>query len=340
MKERPLFTVDEASGIPLFGLDFLGIIDRGTNVLEIKPITICNLRCRYCFVSAGDYERNFILDEIYLIKSIKQAIEAKQCSDIEIHIAPYGEFLLYSPWQIFLQDLRQIPQIKIISIQTNGLLLTPEKVEILAKAGVTRLNISLNSLDPNQCAELCGVRAFPVDHLLRMCDLVLQSSMELLIAPIWFLGENNAGIEDIIKYVKAKEAQGFGWPKLRLGIQNYISYKTGRKIRRVHAIDYKFFFTRLLEYEKLFQVKLKLGPLDFGMHTATPFSPNIKMGDIVPVELLMPGRWQNEFIGRINSQWAVKVLTKKPLQAGQQIMVEIIRNALTGNLLTGEVREN
>ena len=33
-----LIYVDENSEIPLFGIDFLGIIDRGTNVIEIKPL--------------------------------------------------------------------------------------------------------------------------------------------------------------------------------------------------------------------------------------------------------------------------------------------------------------
>ena len=52
--------IDKKSNIPLYGVDFLGIIDRGTNIIELKPITTCNLKCKYCFVRSGDYENNFV----------------------------------------------------------------------------------------------------------------------------------------------------------------------------------------------------------------------------------------------------------------------------------------
>ena len=88
--------VNKKSEIPLFGVDFIGIIDRGTNIIELKPITLCNLQCRYCFVSAGDYETNFIVDSNYLVEKVEDIIEIKGKYDIEVHLAPYGEIMLYS----------------------------------------------------------------------------------------------------------------------------------------------------------------------------------------------------------------------------------------------------
>ncbi|MCK4380959.1 MAG: radical SAM protein, partial [Candidatus Lokiarchaeota archaeon] len=61
-----IINVDEKSKIPLYGVDFIGVIDRGTNVIEVKPITLCNLKCKYCFVSAGSYDTDFIVDPNYL----------------------------------------------------------------------------------------------------------------------------------------------------------------------------------------------------------------------------------------------------------------------------------
>lgn len=337
MKENAIITIDETSGVSLTGLDFIGIIDRGNNVLEIKPITLCNLHCRYCFVSAGDYDQNFIAEERYLVKSIRKVLEAKQSTDYEIHIAPYGEFFLYPQWEEFLYHIREIPEVKTVSIQTNGLLLTPAKVDACAKAGVTRLNISLNSLDAKECAEFCGTQTFPVDHLLKIMELVLESPMDLLISPIWFMGENDRAILDLIKFVKAKEAQGISWPKLRLGILNYVAFRTGRKIKRIHPEDFRAFYKRIFEYEKQFNLKLKLWAPDFSMHAATPYSPKFKMGDEVTVKILLPGRWKNEYIGRVDDQWAIKILTNKPLQIGTMIDVQIIKNATTGSVLTGEI---
>jgi len=89
---RELIYINKDSEIPLMGVDFLGVIDRGTNIIELKPLTLCNLKCKYCFVSANDYETNFMINSDYLVENVKKVVEIKGEFDIEIHIAPYGEF--------------------------------------------------------------------------------------------------------------------------------------------------------------------------------------------------------------------------------------------------------
>jgi len=138
--------IDKKSGIPLYGVDFIGVIDRGTNVIELKPLTLCNLKCRYCFVSAGDYPNNFIIDPNYLIEKVDELIEIKGRHDIEIHFAPYGEILLYPKLLELIEKLWEIEGIEIISMQSNGLLLNHEIINNLEKVNLTRINISLNSL--------------------------------------------------------------------------------------------------------------------------------------------------------------------------------------------------
>ena len=233
-----------------------------------------------------------------------------------------------------IRDLRQNEKVKVISAQTNGLLLTPERILHLQEVGLDRLNISLNSMDPELCAHLCGIPHYNLNHLLEMFDFVLQSSMELLIAPVWFMGVNNQGILDIIQYAKEKEILGFTWPKLRLGIQNYLTYKTGRKLGHVRSHEFKYFYQRLHQLENQFSIKLKLGPRDFNIHPTNAISPPVKIGDTASVEIIGAGRWEDEYIGKINDTWAVKILSKKALESGQTIEVEYIKGNLSGNLLT------
>lgn len=337
--EPKILTVQSTSQIPLFGLDFLGILDRGTNVLEIKPITICNLRCRYCFVSAGDYKRNFIIEKSFLIEWINRAINLKDCNDIEIHIAPYGEILLYPNLYELISDIRNIPAVKTISLQSNGMLLTTENIQKLSELGVDRLNISLNSMNATECAEFCGVQDYNLTQLLDRFEDILNSRMELLIAPVWFMGLNDKGILEIIKYVHEKSYEGHNWPKLRLGIQNYLTYKTGRKIKKIREREFTYFYHRLQELEKQFNLKLKLGPLDFGIHSTKAISPPVHIEDSVIVEVLCQGRWNNEYIARINPDWAVKLITKHPLTSGQFAKVNLIKGNLSGNLLTAILKE-
>ncbi|MHA1745499.1 MAG: radical SAM protein [Promethearchaeota archaeon] len=326
--------VNDTYPIPLYGLDFLGILDRGTNVLEIKPITLCNLHCRYCFVKAGDYDINFVADVDYLIKWLKKAVKAKQCDDLEIHLAPYGEIFLYKEVFALIREIRKIPEVKIISLQSNGLLLTNEKIQQLEDAGLDRLNLSLNSMDEAKCSYYCDVPHYDLPHLLNMFDRILASSMDLLIAPVWFKGVNDKGIDDIIAYVKQKEHEGFSWPKLRLGIQNYLTYRTGRKIRKAHQREFGYYYKILRQMEKQHHLKLKLGPNDFGIHRTGAIFPPVKLNDIDTVEIMMMGRWKNEFIARLNDEWAVKVLSDIHLEVGKRLSVKFIKSSLRGNLLT------
>ena len=43
---------------PILGLLHIGVIDRGTNVLQVRPTTICPLNCIFCSVDAGPFSRN------------------------------------------------------------------------------------------------------------------------------------------------------------------------------------------------------------------------------------------------------------------------------------------
>ncbi len=333
-KTPPMISIDEDSNVPLFGLDFLGILDRGTNVLEVKPITICNLHCKYCFVSAGDYHTNFTASASYLLKWIKKAIEIKKAQSIEVHLAPYGEILLHPQLEELIRGLRQIDTISTISMQTNGMLLNPSRIQALEEWGMDRLNISLNSMDAQECASYCGVQSYNLQRLLSSFDTVLESNMDLLIAPVWFRGINDQGIEDIVQYVQEKHAQGYQWPKLRLGLQNYLTYKTGRKIRKAKMRDFSFFYSVLQKMEKSSGLKLKLGPKDFGIFKTEAITPPVRLNEIEFVQILMASRWKNEYIARLNETWAVKVLSKGALKPNQILKVKFIRSSLHGNLLT------
>lgn len=333
-KTAPMIPIGFNNPVPLFGLDFLGILDRGTNVLEIKPITICNLYCKYCFVSAGDYHQNFMAEPDYLIEWINKAVEFKQDNNIEIHLAPYGEIFLYPEIEQLIKGIRSIPQVKTISTQTNGLLLNSELIKKLESWGINRLNISLNSMDQQACADYCGVKNYNLPRLLQTFEDVLNSNMELLIAPVWFKGVNDHGIEQIIEYFIQMEKEGYSWPKFRLGIQNYLTYKTGRKIKRAKSRDFSYFYKILQGLERKTGLKLKLGPDDFGIHSTLPIMPNVVRDQKYKVKILMQGRWKNEYIAQLDQNWAVKVLSRIKLQPNQYVQVKFIKSLLHGNLLT------
>ncbi|MBD3350421.1 MAG: radical SAM protein [Candidatus Lokiarchaeota archaeon] len=329
-----IINVNEKSNIPLFGLDFIGILDRGTNLLEVKPITLCNLRCKYCFVHAGDYINNFILKEKYIISWLKYALKYKSTKDIEIHIAPYGEFFLYDEYLRLIRDLKKIPQVKVISIQTNGTLLDKKKIMDLEKVGLTRLNISFNSLDQSIAQYLSDDPNYSVEKMLNIFEMVLKSSIDLLIAPIWFFGVNDNEIIKIIQLAKEYQRKGHSGDKFRLGIQNYLIYKTGRKLRKIRQRDFGYFYKRLADLEKKYNLKLKLGPKDFNIHPAHPITPPVERDEKIKVQIVSKGRTAKEWIGRFNEKWAVKVLSKISLKVGATVHANVIKRKTDENLIT------
>lgn len=338
-KMRQILHCDEESDIPLFGLDFLGIIDRGTNIIELKPLTLCNLKCRYCFVNAGDYKTDFVVEDRYLLQKVKKLIQIKEPHDIEIHLAPYGEIFLYPHLPQLLTALNKLEGVSTISLQSNGLLLTSSTIKMLENAHITRINISLNTFNKEFAEYLTHCKHYQMDTLLQNIDLLLDSDINVLLAPVWFPGENDADIEDIIQYVADMRAQGYSKADIQLGVQKYLIYKTGRTLKKIRPKTWGYFYQQLSDLEKKYDIKLKLGPDDFGIHPRTLYNLDVHEGEIIPVTIVSPGRWDNECIGKINEDFGCKVLLNSPItftedMIGKQIDVKILKAKDTENLIT------
>lgn len=334
-----LLYCDEESGIPLYGLDFLGIIDRGTNIIELKPITLCNLKCRYCFVNAGSYETNFIVDNHFLLKKVKKLIKIKGAKDIEVHLAPYGEIFLYPRLPQLLSSINQLEGVKTISLQTNGLLLSPKIIQMLENTNVTRINISLNTFNKSLAEFLTHCKQYQMNTLLHNIDLLLDSNINVLLAPVWFPGENDEDIEEIIQFVINLRQKSYSSKDIQLGIQKYLIYKTGRTLKKIRPKTWGYFYQQLSDLENRYNIKLKLGPNDFGIHERSLYKLNVNEDDTIPVTIVSPGRWENECIGKINEEFGCKILLNSPITfsdalLGKNIDVRILKAKDTENLIT------
>jgi len=124
--------IDEDSGIPLIGLNFIGIIDKGSEMIEIKPITNCNASCAFCSVNEGPNskkENDFVVEKDYLVNETRLLLEYKRTDEMSIWINPHGEPTLYPKLSGLVSDLLKDTHVKDIHIVTNGILLDKELVD-------------------------------------------------------------------------------------------------------------------------------------------------------------------------------------------------------------------
>jgi cyclic pyranopterin phosphate synthase len=134
----------------------MALMDQSKRCIDYLRVSItdhCNLSCLYCKprsrVTFLSHEEILRYEEILRIISVAVPL------GIEHIRITGGEPLLRRGVLEFIRSLGGVPGIRDISLTTNGVLLAPVAGE-LRNAGIKRLNISLDSLDPARFREITG----------------------------------------------------------------------------------------------------------------------------------------------------------------------------------------
>ncbi len=286
------------SGIPLLGSLYFGVIDRGTSLLQVRPSCGCNLNCPFCSVDAGPESRtratSYEVEREYLVGYVREIAEFKG-PGVECHIDSPGEPMMYRGIAELVADLRKIPGVSIISMQTNGTLLDAASVDALESAGLDRINLSLHALDPDLARTLAGVPSYDVEKITESARAVVKSRIDLLIAPVYLPKINDAEIPRIIRF--AKEI-GAGKKYPALGIQKFERYRYGRSPKGVKVQSWWQFYNRSLRpWEKEAGMRLVLRPADFGTERRKRIPDCFTTGEKVTVEIRAPGWLNGEMLG-------------------------------------------
>jgi len=118
---------------------------RAHTYLRISVTDRCNLRCLYCMPEEG---MTFMAQERLL--SYPQILEVAETA-VRLGIRKFritgGEPLVRPGLDELIAGLAALPDVEDISLTTNGLLLAPQARK-LKEAGLRRVNISLDTLDP------------------------------------------------------------------------------------------------------------------------------------------------------------------------------------------------
>ncbi|MEM3126527.1 MAG: radical SAM protein [Candidatus Woesearchaeota archaeon] len=308
--------IHKNSGIPLIGNIAFGLLDRNTSIVEIRPVTGCNLNCPYCSISEGITSKKpveFVIEKDYIIEELKKIIEWKEVP-IEAHIGPHGEPFVYGDLLPLVDDLAAIEEIHTISIDTNGTYLTEEIIDHLAKSGKVRLNLSLDAIDSRKARIMAGYGKYDVKYVLKMINYAAKK-MRILVAPVMVPGWNEEELPKIIKFAKEHN--------IPLGIQNYLHYNSGRKI--ADQMSWPEFTNKLKELESKSNVKLLLDfKKDFQIKETKPLPKPFYKGQIIEVKIAFPGRSLGEMIGIANDRTLTIMQCKA--NEGDKIKVKILRD--------------
>ncbi len=120
---------------------------RQITYLRLSVTELCNLRCRYCMPAEGVCKR----DHAEMLSQEEMLLAVRAAAELGVRKLRItgGEPLVKRNIVSICEQAARVPGIGEICLTTNGLLL-PGLAAPLRAAGVRRLNISLDTLDPDK----------------------------------------------------------------------------------------------------------------------------------------------------------------------------------------------
>ena len=164
---------------------------RNINYLRLSITDRCNLRCRYCMPATGVETRQH--DDILRYDEMLRIVAAATHLGIHKVRVTGGEPLVRKGVIGFLQQLADLQGIDEIALTTNGILLA-DYAQALSAAGVKRLNISLDSLNPDTFKDI--TRGGNLKQVLAGIDKAEQVGMKIKLNMVAMRGVNDHELLD------------------------------------------------------------------------------------------------------------------------------------------------
>lgn len=162
---------------------------RVINYLRLAVTDRCNLRCFYCMPENGItyVEKKELLSYEEMIRLIQ--ILAKE--GIEKIRITGGEPFVRKGMMDFLKTICQISGIKQVHLTTNGTMTAP-LIPDLKKMGITSINLSIDSLDPERFFDITRRDVLP--QVMETFHALLQQGISTKINAVVMAGKNTSDI--------------------------------------------------------------------------------------------------------------------------------------------------
>ncbi|MBT8049201.1 MAG: GTP 3',8-cyclase MoaA [Xanthomonadales bacterium] len=176
---------------------------RALRELRVSVIDRCNFRCTYCMPADSLQGRGVFLplEKLLTDHEIVDMVKAFAGLGVRKLRITGGEPLLRPGLPALVDQLASIPGLTDIALTTNGVML-PRLADDLFDAGLNRLTVSLDTLDPQVLAEMSGGKA-KLAHILDGIKAAEAAGFgPLKINTVVQKGVNDHTIMDLVEYFR------------------------------------------------------------------------------------------------------------------------------------------
>lgn len=196
-----------------------GLIDsfgRVHNNLRISVTDRCNLRCLYCMPEDVTFLHR---DQLLSFEEIARFVRVAAPLGVNKLRLTGGEPLLRKDLYRLAEMLRGIYGIDDIGLTTNGLLLA-QQAEALYQSGVHRINLSLDTLDPQRFEQLA--RRKGLDLVLRGIESAQNAGFKRIkINAVIIRGINDMDVVPLARFCREQELEMRYIEYMPIGAENW-----------------------------------------------------------------------------------------------------------------------
>ena len=151
--------------IPIKNVGNVGLVDafqRAYYYLRLSITDQCNFRCNYCLPNGYQPEAN--KPSFLTLSEIVRVAEAFSAMGTEKIRLTGGEPTLRKDFITIAENVANVSGIRQLALTTNGYRMAKD-VDAWQRAGVTSINVSVDSLDPKMFHQITGINKF--DEVMR-----------------------------------------------------------------------------------------------------------------------------------------------------------------------------
>ena len=177
-------------------------LNRPLKDIRISVTDQCNFRCTYC-MPAEIFDSNFQFlkkDQLLSFDEIVRLTKVLAKLGVEKVRLTGGEPLLRKDLHLLVESLAEIDGINDIALTTNGVHL-PKYAKLLKKAGLQRVNVSLDAMDDNVFTKMNG-RSVGVKPVIKGIAAAKEAGLQIKINMVVKKGETDSQIIPMATYFK------------------------------------------------------------------------------------------------------------------------------------------